>query len=178
MADTLNVITICGSLRKGSYNAALARMLPKFAPPGMTIGVAPPWNTFPIYNADDQAASGFPAPVQTLAEAIRRADGVIIVSPEYNYGLPGGLKNAIDWLSRLENQPLKDKPIAIQSATGGPLGGIARPISMASGLCISRRACVPAAGSFRRYGADQIRRQARTQGPADDRLRQAAARHV
>ena len=123
MADTLNVITIAGSLRKGSFNAALARTLPKLAPPGMTIGAAPPWNTFPIYNADDQVASGFPAPVQALADAIRKADGVMIVSPEYNYGLPGGLKNAIDWLSRLENQPFKDKPVAIQSATGGPLGG-------------------------------------------------------
>jgi chromate reductase, NAD(P)H dehydrogenase (quinone) len=123
MADTLNVITIYGSLRSGSFNAALARTLPKLAPPGMTIGPAPPWSAFPIYNADDQAASGFPAPVQILADAIRKADGVIIVSPEYNYGLPGGLKNAIDWLSRLENQPFKDKPVAIQSATGGPLGG-------------------------------------------------------
>ena len=123
MADTLNVVSIYGSLRKGSFNAALARALPKLAPPGMTIGSTPPWDAFPVYNADDQGASGFPAPVQALAEAIRKADGVIIVSPEYNYGLPGGLKNAIDWLSRVENQPFKDKPIAIQSATGGPLGG-------------------------------------------------------
>ncbi len=123
MADTLNVISIDGSLRKGSFNAALARTLPKLAPPGMTIGAAPPWNTFPIYNADDQTSSGFPAPVQVLGEAVRKADGVVIVSPEYNYGLPGGLKNAIDWLSRLEIQPFKDKPVAIQSATAGPLGG-------------------------------------------------------
>jgi chromate reductase len=123
MADTLNVVSIHGSLRKGSFNTALARALPKLAPPGMTVGSTPPWDAFPIYNADDQGASGFPAPVQALADAIRKADGVIIVSPEYNYGLPGGLKNAIDWLSRLENQPFKDKPIAIQSATGGPLGG-------------------------------------------------------
>ena len=84
MADTLNVITIHGSLRKGSFNAALARTLPKLAPPGMTIGPAPSWAAFPIYNADDQAASGIPAPVQALADAIRKADGVIIVSPEYN----------------------------------------------------------------------------------------------
>ena len=75
MADTLNVITIHGSLRKGSFNAALARTLPKLAPPGMTIGPAPPWNAFPVYNADDQAASGFPAPVQVLADAIGKATG-------------------------------------------------------------------------------------------------------
>ena len=123
MVDTLNVITVHGSLRKGSFNAALARTLPKLAPPGMTIRAAPPWNAFPIYNADDEVTSGFPAPVEALAEAIRRADGVIFVTPEYNYGLPGGLKNAIDWISRTKNQPFKDKPVAIQSATGGPLGG-------------------------------------------------------
>ncbi len=58
-----------------------------------------------------------------MADAIRKADGVIIVSPEYNWTIPGGLKNALDWVSRLENQPFKEKPVAIQSATGGPLGG-------------------------------------------------------
>ncbi len=81
MAGTLNVVSIYGSLRKGSFNAALARTLPRLAPPGMTIGPTPPWDAIPIYNADDQAASGFPAPVQALADAIRKADGVIVVSP-------------------------------------------------------------------------------------------------
>jgi len=123
MAAQLKVITIHGSLRKGSYNHALARTLPKLAPAGMAISAAPDWSTFPIYNADDQAASGFPAAVQALSDAIRAADGVIIVSPEYNYGLPGGLKNAVDWVSRVDNQPFKDKPVSIMSATGGPLGG-------------------------------------------------------
>ena len=56
-------------------------------------------------------------------DAVRAADGVIIVSPEYNFSIPGGLKNAIDWVSRTENQPFKDKPLLIQSATGGILGG-------------------------------------------------------
>jgi hypothetical protein len=58
-----------------------------------------------------------------LADAIRAADGVIIITPEYNYSIPGALKNAIDWVSRLPDQPFKEKPVAIQSATGGPLGG-------------------------------------------------------
>jgi chromate reductase len=122
MADKVNVITIVGSLRKGSYNAALARELPKFAPAGMSIAAAPSWAKFPIYNADDQA-NGFPADVTALSEAIRAADGVLFVTPEYNYGIPGGLKNAIDWISRTKDQPFKDKSVAIQSATGGPLGG-------------------------------------------------------
>ncbi|MEJ0078234.1 MAG: NADPH-dependent FMN reductase [Alphaproteobacteria bacterium] len=123
MADKLNVITLVGSLRKGSFNAALARQLPKWAPEGMTIAAAPPWADFPVYNADDHNASGIPANVTRLAEAIRAADGVIIVSPEYNYGVPGGLKNAVDWVSRVKDQPFKDKPVAIQSVAGGPLGG-------------------------------------------------------
>ena len=122
MADKLNVITIVGSLRKGSFNAALARQLPKWAPEGMGIAAAPPWESFPVYNADTQAA-GIPAAVTTLADAIRAADGVIIVSPEYNYGVPGGLKNAVDWVSRLKDQPFKDMPVALQSVAGGPLGG-------------------------------------------------------
>ena len=123
MADKLNVISIVGSLRKGSYNAALARQLPKWQPEGMNITAAPPWAGFPIYNADDQNTTGFPKDVEVLADAIRKADGVIFVTPEYNYGIPGGLKNAIDWLSRLKDQPFKEKPVAIQSATGGPMGG-------------------------------------------------------
>ena len=123
MADKVNVITLSGSLRKGSYNSALARQLPKFAPEGMSIAEAPAWADLPTYNADDQGATGFPATATKLADAIRAADGVIIVSPEYNYGVPGGLKNAVDWVSRMKDQPFKDKPVAIQSVAGGPLGG-------------------------------------------------------
>jgi len=122
MADKLNVITISGSLRKGSYNTALSHQLPKWAPEGMSITAAPAWADLPTYNADDQA-KGFPETATKLADAIRAADGVIIVSPEYNYGVPGGLKNAIDWVSRMKEQPFKDKPVALQSCSGALLGG-------------------------------------------------------
>src|SRR4051812_28230539 len=100
MADKLNVLTICGSLRKESYNAALARALPGLASAGMSITAAPSFASFPLYNADVQNTIGFPADVNALADAIRAADGVIIVSPEYNWSIPGALKNAIDWVSR------------------------------------------------------------------------------
>lgn len=124
MADnTLNVLSICGSLRKGSYNAALMRTLPSLAPEGMAIKPAPAWDKFPVYNFDDQQSGGIPAEVTTWADAIRGADGIIIVSPEYNWSIPGGLKNAIDWASRLKDIPFKDKPVALQSCAGGPLGG-------------------------------------------------------
>ena len=123
MADILNVITICGSLRKGSFNAALARALPALAPPGLSIKPAPAWDKFPVYNADIQNSSGFPPEVTVWADAIRAADGVIVVSPEYNWSIPGGLKNAIDWVSRLKEIPFTNKPVALQSCSGGLLGG-------------------------------------------------------
>jgi chromate reductase, NAD(P)H dehydrogenase (quinone) len=124
MADnTLNVITICGSLRKASFNAALARTLPSLAPPGMAIKAAPPWDKMPVYNADIQNSTGFPADVTAWCDAIRSADGVIVVSPEYNWSIPGGLKNAIDWSSRLKEVPFVNKPVALQSCSGGLLGG-------------------------------------------------------
>jgi chromate reductase len=121
-ASNLNVLAICGSLRKGSYNAMVANSLPALAPAGMKVAQSPTI-VMPLYNADVQTGEGFPAPATALADAIRAADGVVFVTPEYNYSIPGVLKNAIDWVSRLQNQPFANKPVAIQSATQGPLGG-------------------------------------------------------
>jgi chromate reductase len=123
MTDQLNVLVICGSLRKGSYNAALTRALPGLAPSEMKLITAPSIQSLPLYNSDIQEASGFPKPAEGLAAAIRAADGVLFVTPEYNWSMPGGLKNAIDWLSRMKDQPFKEKPVAIQSCSQGPLGG-------------------------------------------------------
>ena len=124
MSDNqLNVIVICGSLRKASYNAALARTLPALAPPGMAVKAAPGWDKMAVYNHDLHADGKFPAEVTAWGDAIRSADGVIIVSPEYNWSIPGGLKNAIDWVSRFKEVPFKEKPVALQSCAGGALGG-------------------------------------------------------
>ena len=123
MADQVKVVCICGSLRKKSFNAALARLAPTFAPPGMSIVAAPPLDAFPLYNHDVQEGTGFPGPANDLAAAIRAADGVLICSPEYNWSIPGVLKNAIDWVSRMKDQPFNMKPVALQSAATGLLGG-------------------------------------------------------
>src|SRR5439155_4644976 len=123
MAETLNVLSICGSLRKGSYNAMAQRALPALAPEGMALKAARSFADFPLYNADVQNTTGFPAAVNALAEEIRAADGLIFCTPEYNFSIPGGLKNAIDWVSRLQNQPFAGKPVALQSASPGPVGG-------------------------------------------------------
>jgi chromate reductase len=119
---TLSLISVCGSLRKGSLNAAIQRSLPELAPEGLAITTWSGIGEMPLYNADVQAA-GFPKVVTDMADAIRKADGLIFCSPEYNYSIPGVLKNAIDWLSRLKDQPFAGKPVLIQSASQGVLGG-------------------------------------------------------
>jgi chromate reductase len=114
---------LVGSLRRGSYNAAIARALPALAPDGVTIAPLPSVGGFPLYNFDVQE-KGFPPIVSETGEAIRQSDGVIFVTPEYNHSVPGVLKNAIDWISRLPNQPFASKPVAIQSASPGLVGGL------------------------------------------------------
>ncbi len=90
----------------------------------MAITAAPWIGDFPLYNWDVQQEDGFPAPVQRLARLIREADAAIIVTPEYNYSVPGVLKNAIDWVSRVPDQPFRNKPVLLQSASTSRLGGI------------------------------------------------------
>ena len=122
VAEPLHVVVLLGSLRRGSYNGAVARALPALAPAGVTIAPLGSIGDFPIYDGDVEA-QGIPAAVAAMGEAIVKADGVIIVTPEYNYSIPGGLKNAIDWLSRVKPQPFLDKPVALASASVGMLGG-------------------------------------------------------
>jgi chromate reductase len=119
----LDVLVICGSLRKGSYNAALARTLPALAPPGMALRAAPSFAELPVYNFDEHQASGIHPIAVAWTQAIRAADAVVIVSPEYNWSIPGGLKNAVDWASRMKDVPFAGKPVALQSAATGLLGG-------------------------------------------------------
>jgi chromate reductase len=121
-AKNLHFVTLLGSLRKASVNGGVARALPALAPEGATISPLGSVGDFPHYNADVQA-EGIPAAVEAMGAAIKAADGVIVVSPEYNYSVPGALKNAIDWISRLPSAPFKRKPILLQSASPGALGG-------------------------------------------------------
>jgi chromate reductase len=124
MEKHLNLLSICGSLRQGSYNAALERALPGLMPPHASVQHGPWLGDFPLYNMDVQQDDGFPEPVKRLGDLVRHADGVIFVTPEYNYSVPGVLKNAIDWVSRLPDQPFRRKPVLIQSASTSLLGGV------------------------------------------------------
>ena len=120
MATPLKVLGISGSLRRGSYNTAALKAAQALAPEGMSIEIASIAD-IPFYDADVQA-EGFPPSVQALGEKIRAADAVLFASPEYNYSIPGVLKNAIDWISRLPDQPLAGKPIGMIGASQSILG--------------------------------------------------------
>lgn len=114
---------LVGSLRRASFNRMVAQTLPELAPAGMTLRPLPSIAELPLYN-QDVFDDGIPAPVFALADAVAGVDALVIVTPEYNYSVPGGLKNAIDWLSRLRDKPLSAKPVALQSASMGLLGGV------------------------------------------------------
>jgi chromate reductase, NAD(P)H dehydrogenase (quinone) len=116
----ITVLGICGSLRAGSYNKATLRTAIELKPPGMTIETAD-IGSIPLYN-EDVRAQGFPPPVEKLRAQIAAADALLFVTPEYNYSMPGLLKNAIDWASRPPDQPFAGKPIAIMGAGAGMAG--------------------------------------------------------
>lgn len=124
MAD-LKICVICGSLRKESYNRMVVNTLPSIVPAEFTLKEAPPYDKLPHYNGDLQKEKGFPAEAIAWADAIRAADGVLFVSPEYNFSIPGPLKNMIDWVSRMDRKdmPFIGKPCAIMTAAPGPVGG-------------------------------------------------------
>ncbi|MCW8086207.1 NADPH-dependent FMN reductase [Sabulicella glaciei] len=121
----MRVLAICGSLRAASLNRKLLRVAAEVAPEGMAVEEAP-IGGIPIFDEDIEA-KGLPDSVAGLRERCFAADALLFVTPEYNYGVPGGLKNAVDWLSRRVEgkQPFAGKPCAMMGASGG-MGGTIR----------------------------------------------------
>ena len=125
MADTVTLVGISGSLRKGSYNSALLRAAASLMPSGSTLRIESIAG-IPLYDADVESA-GLPDPVARLKDAIAAADGLLLFSPEYNNSVPGVAKNAIDWLSRPPAdiaRVFRGKPVAIAGASTGNFGTI------------------------------------------------------
>jgi chromate reductase len=116
----MNVLGISGSLRQGSYNTMALRAAQKLAPEGMRIEIAD-ISAIPLYNEDVRTA-GYPDVVVALKERVRAADAVLLVSPEYNFSVPGVLNNTLDWLSRPPAPPFDGKPVAIMGASTGMVG--------------------------------------------------------
>lgn len=115
------ILGISGSLRKGSVNTALLRAAAEVAPTGVTVDTA--WlQGIPLYDGDVEREQGIPDAVSHLKERIAAADGLLLVTPEYNNSLPGVFKNAIDWLSRPPADIARvfgDRPVAVTGATPG-----------------------------------------------------------
>ena len=118
----LKVLGISGSLRKASYNTALLKACAELMPAGMKMTGYARLDDIPLFNQDVFDA-GVPAPAKRFRDEVTAADGLLIALPEYNFSLTAALKNAIDWGSRPPNQSWQDKPVAIFSASGGPMGG-------------------------------------------------------
>ena len=125
------LLGISGSLRKASTNTLLLRNAAQIFSPDTFIEAD---IRFPLYDGDLETESGIPPAVQVLADQIRSADAVIIAGPEYNKAMSGVLKNALDWVSRTEGNPWKNKPLAIMSATAGRAGGERTQFSLRLGM--------------------------------------------
>jgi chromate reductase len=120
------IVGISGSLRKGSFNTSLLKEAARVAPDGVEIDVES-IRGIPLYDADVEAAEGIPPRVQELKDAVAAADGLLIVTPEYNNSIPGVFKNAIDWMSRPPADIQKvfgNKPVALIGASPGGFGTI------------------------------------------------------
>lgn len=144
MADPtrLRICGLAGSLRAGSYNRALLRAAVELAPPGLLIE---PFDllVMPLYNGDVEAA-GDPPGVAALKAAITGAHGVLFVSPEYNHGVPGVMKNAVDWASRPPGgAALGKKPVGIMGASPGMTGSARGQSQLRQAFEFTNSYCMP-----------------------------------
>jgi chromate reductase, NAD(P)H dehydrogenase (quinone) len=118
------IIGLSGSLRRASYNNALLRTAAELAPAGCTIAIAS-IKDIPLYDGDAEAEHGIPQAVAVLKDRIAAADGLLLVTPEYNNSIPGVFKNTIDWLSRPASDSARvfgNKPVGLMGATPGGMG--------------------------------------------------------
>lgn len=116
----MNIIAISGALRKTSTNTGLLRALKDVAPDGVAVEIST-LHGIPLYDGDDEDRDGKPIAVLELDTKIHAADGIVIATPEYNFSIPGVLKNATDWLSR-GGSPLQSRKVGIIGTAAGPLG--------------------------------------------------------
>jgi chromate reductase, NAD(P)H dehydrogenase (quinone) len=167
------VCGVAGSLRRGSFNKALLRAAVGLAPAGMTIRIHDIAD-IPAYNGDVEAA-GPPGPVLAFKEAIREADALLIATPEYNYGVPGVLKNAIDWASRPPvESPLRHKPTAIMGATAGMSGTARAQLQLRQAFVFTQTPVVPTSEVLVASAAEKFD----TEGQLFDERTQAAVRRL
>jgi chromate reductase len=138
----IRIVGFAGSLRVQSYNRALLRTASELAPPGMAIEIHD-LREVPLYNGDVEAA-GDPPGVAALKSAIHAADGVLMATPEYNHGVPGVMKNAVDWLSRpAQSAVLGKKPVGLIGASPGALGSARGQSQLRQAFEFTNSYCMP-----------------------------------
>lgn len=118
------IVALSGSLRSGSYNTALARALAERAPSGCEVEVCTPAGV-PLYDADVESEKGIPEAARQLKDRVAEADGLIIVTPEYNQAVPGVMKNTLDWMTRPPKdigRVFGDRAVALCGASAGAGG--------------------------------------------------------
>lgn len=121
MAEKIRILGIVGSLRKNSYNRALMNEAAKLVPPDAVMEITG-IEGIPVYNQDEEG--DLPVAVREFKKKIKEADAILLATPEYNYSIPGPLKNAIDYASRpYPDNSFAGKPVAMISASIGMLGG-------------------------------------------------------
>ena len=124
------IMGLAGSLRRESYNRALLRAAADLAPAGAAVESFARLGEIPPYN-EDTRLRGLPDPVAELWQAVAGADALLVATPEYNYGVPGVLKNALDWISRPPAEtPLRHKPVAIMGASTGNFGTVRAQLAL------------------------------------------------
>lgn len=126
-----NLVGIAGSLRRHSFNRALLDAAVETAPEGVTLEKLS-IDDVPLYNADVEAASGLPEPIRAMNRAIERADGLVIMTPEYNNSIPGVVKNVIDWLSRPDGDasgPIRGMRVALLGASPSGMGTVSSQLA-------------------------------------------------
>ena len=169
------ILGISGSLRAGSLNSSLLRAAVGQMPTGVTLEIGS-IKGIPLYDADVEASQGLPAAVSSLKERVAASDGLLLVTPEYNNGIPGVFKNAIDWLSRPPadiKRVFGGKPVAIIGASPGGFGTVLSqsawlPVLRTLGTTIftgGRVTVSRAGGVFDEHGAmtdDVVKQQLRT----------------
>lgn len=140
MVEQITILGIAGSLRRGSYNRGIIRAAAQSAPSGIHVEVFD-LTDIPLYNQDVEDA-GEPGSVVALKRAILGADALLVATPEYNHGVPGVLKNALDWASRPRaTSPLRDMPVAVTGASPGT-GSTARAQAQLRETFVFTGACV------------------------------------
>ncbi|GAA3513812.1 NADPH-dependent FMN reductase [Actinocatenispora rupis] len=128
------ILGISGSLRADSHNSALLRAAQRLAPPGVAVQIYDGLGDIPPYDMDLDTPQARPAAVQALRDRVTASDGLLIATPEFNYSIPGVLKNAIDWVSTdwtgREGEPLRRKPVAVVGAAPTNFGSVRAQLAL------------------------------------------------